>query len=58
MSGKVKKGPEIPEMPSAWQSRAFFAAMLKAVRGDDAGAAQILRDIAMSLEDEFASKGR
>jgi len=56
LSAKEKKGPEPPEISGAWQSRAFFAAMLAAVRGDDSKAGEILREVAKSLEDEFGVK--
>jgi len=56
LSAGAPKSPELPEMGGAWQSRAFFAAMLAAVRGDDKKAGDILRDVAKSLEEQFGSK--
>lgn len=41
--------------PAAWESRAFFAALLAACRNDDALAGQILRDIASSMTKEFST---
>lgn len=52
----MAKRPEVPT-PGAWESRAFMAAILAASRGDDKGAADILRDIAKSMEKEFVKKG-
>jgi len=46
-----------PEAPGAWESRAFFAALLAACKGEDAKAAEILREIASSMTDEFLRKG-
>ena len=52
----MAKRPEVP-VAGAWESRAFFAALLAASRGEDAKAAEILRDIAKSMETEFVKKG-
>lgn len=49
--------PQFPEAPGAWESRAFFAALLAACRGEDKKAADILRDIAASMEADFLEKG-
>jgi len=57
VSGRKSRTPEIPEISGAWQSQAIFAAMLAAVRGDDTKAGDILREVAKSLEDQFAGKG-
>ena len=43
--------------PGAWESRAFFAALLAAWRNQDDVAAAILRDIAAKMTKEFAPKG-
>lgn len=50
-------GPELPAGPGQWESRAFFAALLAASRGEDEKAADILREIAKSMETEFLKKG-
>ena len=52
----MAKRPEVP-VAGAWESRAFFAALLAASRGEDTKAAEILRDIAKSMEKEFLKKG-
>lgn len=52
----MAKRPPVPA-PGAWESRAFMAAVLAASRGDDQKAADILRDIAKSMEKEFVKKG-
>ena len=49
--------PELPQAPGKWESRAFFAALLAACRGEDTKAADILRDIAESMEADFTQKG-
>jgi len=46
----------MPDIPGAWESRAFFAALLAAARGDDKLAGDILRDIAEKMSKEFAGK--
>lgn len=46
----------LPATPGAWESRAFFAALLAASRGDDELAGSILRDIADRMAGEFAPK--
>ena len=43
----------LPATPGAWESRAFFAALLAASRGDDELAGAILRDIADRMAGEF-----
>ena len=48
---------EIPTVPGAWESRAFFAAMLAACRGDDKAAGDILREIAEHMTKEFLTEG-
>lgn len=50
-------GPGMPMAPGEWESRAFFAALLAASRGEDTKAADILREIAKSMETEFLKKG-
>lgn len=50
-------GPELKVGPGVWESRAFFAALLAASRGEDTKAADILREIAKSMETEFLKKG-
>lgn len=52
-----RTAPEIPAGPGAWESRAFFAAILAASRGDDKAAADILREIAARMEKEFLKGG-
>lgn len=47
----------LPQGPGAWESRAFFAALLAASRNEDKKAADILREIAKSMEQEFLKKG-
>jgi len=49
--------PKLPEAPGAWESRAFFAALLAACQGKDTEAADILRSIAESMSSEFLPKG-
>ncbi len=53
MSAKDKG---LPSTPGAWESRAFFAALLAASRGDDELAGTILREIADKMAGEFATK--
>lgn len=48
------KDEGLPTTPGAWESRAFFAALLAASRGDDELAGSILRDIADRMAGEFA----
>lgn len=50
--------PMLPEAPGAWESRAFFAALLAACKGDDAKAAEILREIADTMSGEFLKSGK
>lgn len=50
-------GPKLPETPGAWESRAFFAALIAAIKGDDEKAAEILRSIADSMTGEFVKSG-
>ena len=52
----TEKTEGMPSTPGAWESRAFFAALLAASRGDDELAGNILRDIADSMAGEFAPK--
>lgn len=52
----MEKPPDVPT-PGKWESRAFFAALLAASRGEDKKAADILRDISKSMETEFLKKG-
>lgn len=52
----MAKRPD-PPTTGAWESRAFFAALLAASRNEDQKAADILRDIAKSMEKEFLKKG-
>jgi len=47
---------ELPTGAGAWESRAFFAALLAACRGDDAKAAEILRQIADKMTAEYTGK--
>ena len=47
------KDEGLPTTPGAWESRAFFAALLAASRGDDELAGSILRDIADRMAGEF-----
>lgn len=55
----MAKTPEgMPSTPGAWESRAFFAALLAASRGDDALAGAILRDIADKMAGEFRPKDK
>jgi len=49
-----KRAPEPPAVPGAWESRAFFAALLAACRGEDKKAADILRSIAEGMTAEFS----
>jgi len=49
--------PKLPEAPGAWESRAFFAALLAACKGDDTKAADILREIADTMSGEFLKSG-
>lgn len=49
--------PELPTVPGAWESRAFFAALLAACKGEDEKAAEILRDIADRMTGDFLKKG-
>jgi len=53
MSDKTKG---LPPTPGAWESRAFFAALLAASREDDELAGTILREIADKMAGEFAPK--
>lgn len=46
----------MPSVPGAWESRAFFAALLAASRGEDDVAAAILRDISERMTREFTPK--
>ena len=48
------KDEGLPTTPGAWESRAFFAALLAASRGDDELAGTILREIADKMAGEFA----
>lgn len=48
------KSEGLPTTPGAWESRAFFAALLAASRGDDELAGTILREIADKMAGEFA----
>jgi len=48
---------ELPAVPGAWESRAFFAALLAACQGDDKAAGDILREIASRMTGEFLQKG-
>lgn len=48
---------KLPEVPGQWESRAFFAALLAACKGEDTKAAEILRQIASTMTDEFLQKG-
>jgi len=50
------KDEGLPTTPGAWESRAFFAALLAASRGDDELAGSILRDIADRMAGEFGPK--
>ena len=50
--------PKLPEAPGAWESRAFFAALLAACKGDDAKAGEILREIADTMSGEFLKSGK
>lgn len=50
------RSEDLPIKPGAWESRAFFAALLAASRGDDELAGTILRDIADRMAGEFAPK--
>jgi len=52
----VEKAEGMPTTPGAWESRAFFAALLAASRGDDELAGGILRDIADRMAGEFGPK--
>lgn len=45
------------DQPGAWESRAFFAALLAASQGHDGEAAQILREIATRMTKEFVNGG-
>jgi len=47
---------ELPQVPGAWESRAFFAALMAACRGDDKAAGDILRQIADSMTKDFTLK--
>jgi len=49
--------PSLPPQTGAWESRAFFAALLAACQGEDAKAAEILRSIADRMTAEFTAKG-
>jgi len=49
-----KRQPEPPTIPGAWESRAFFAALLAACRSEDKKAADILRRIAEGMTAEFS----
>lgn len=46
----------MPTGAGAWESRAFFAALLAACRGDDATAGEILREIADRMTREYKGK--
>lgn len=48
---------ELPKVPGAWESRAFFAALLAACKGDDKQAGDILREIAEHMTSDFLKKG-
>ena len=48
--------PKLPTVPGAWESRAFFAALLAACKGEDEKAAEILRNIADRMTGEFLQK--
>ena len=50
------KSDGMPAVPGAWESRAFFAALLAASRGDDELAGNILREIADRMAGEFGTK--
>jgi len=50
------KSEGLPATPGAWESRAFFAALLAASRGDDELAGEILRSIADRMAGEFGPK--
>lgn len=50
------KSKGLPPTPGAWESRAFFAALLAASRGDDELAGDILREIADKMAGEFKPK--
>jgi len=52
----AKRQPEVPGVPGAWESRAFFAALLAACKGEDERAAGILREIADRMTGEFKPK--
>jgi len=55
MSKKSAREVQVPPAPSgAWESRAFFAALLAACRGDDKKAGDILRALAERMSQEFA----
>jgi len=47
---------ELPTGAGAWESRAFFAALLAACKGDDATAGEILRQIADRMTQEYKAK--
>ena len=51
-----KESEGLPTTPGAYESRAFFAALLAASRGDDELAGTILRTIADRMAGEFAPK--
>lgn len=48
---------KVPKTPEKWESRAFFAAILAASRGDDKAAGDILRSIADRMTSEFLKEG-
>jgi hypothetical protein len=55
MSKKSAREVQVPPAPGgAWESRAFFAALLAACRGDDKKAGDILRALAERMSQEFA----
>lgn len=49
----AKSSPEAPGAPGPYESRAFFAALLAASKGQDKKAADILRSIADRMTAEF-----
>ena len=54
MSKKTpREVPSPPQVSGAWESRAFFAALLAACRGDDKKAGDILRALAERMSAEF-----
>ncbi len=51
-----KESEGLPSTPGAWESRAFFAALLAAKGGDDELAGAILREIADKMAGDFKPK--